>query len=258
MTTTTITNPARTDLASERVRADRTSDSSTHDGVHAAPDSVDRPSRHWALAGVGAGVAGVGAIVSSGLVDAVYDPAIQGDAGAIADKLATQTEAAFVFHTFALVSAVLLVVFAAGLLRRLRHGLAERGVADSLLPTAAFAGLAGTAVVQVIGTSLDTEFLFGLPHQDVLVDSNVVMYGHFIGTVPWCWVLAGLAGLALHLAGRAGAVPRWVGRVGLVLGGLTLLAGISPLQYVAGMVGPVWLLVTALGFALGDKAYRTA
>ncbi|MDN4160068.1 hypothetical protein [Nocardioides abyssi] len=247
--TTTVTHPARTDLPREHSGEGRTPDRSTHDGAPGA-----RPSRHWALAGVGAGLAGIGAILASGIVDAVYDPAIQGDATAIADKLATQTEAAFVFHTLALVSAVLLVVFAAGLLRRLRHRLGG----DSLLPMAAFAGLAGTAVVQVIGTSLDTEFLFGLPHQDVLVDSNVVMYGHFIGTVPWCWVLAGLAGLALHLAGRARAVPRWVGRVGLVLGGLTLLAGISPLQYVAGMIGPVWLLVTALGFALGDKAYRTA
>ncbi|MDN4171441.1 hypothetical protein QWY28_00640 [Nocardioides sp. SOB77] len=251
-TTTTTTRPARTDLRNADRPSSTTHAGTAHDGT--AHDGTARPSRHWALAGIGAGATGVAAIVASGLVDAVYDPRIQGDAAAIADKLATQREAAFVFHTVALLSAVLLVVFAAGLLRRLRH----RVGGDSLLPIVAFAGLAGTAVVQVIGTSLDTEFLFGLPQQDVLVDSNVVMYGHFIGTVPWCWVLAGLAGLALHLAGRAGAVPRWVGRVGLVLGGLTLLAGISPLQYLAGMVGPLWLLVTALGFALGDKAYRSA
>lgn len=243
-TTTTTTHPVRTDLHRGSVPA-----TPDHDGRSGA-----RPTRHWALAGVGAGLAGIGAIVASGLVDAVYDPDLQGDAAAIADRLATQREAAFVFHSLALVSAVLLLVFAAGLLRRLRQGSGS----EALAPIIAFAGLAGTAVVQVIGTSLDTEFLFGLPQQDVLVDSNVVMYGHFIGTVPWCWVLAGLAGLALHAAGRAGAVPRWLGRTGLVLGGLTLLVGISPLQYLAGMVGPVWLLVTALGFALGDKAHRAA
>lgn len=230
-------NPVRSDVSTEVVPVERPTASG---------------SRSWAFAGIGAGVAAVGAIAASGLVDAVYDPAIQGDAPAIADKLATQTGPAFVFHSLALVSAVLLVVFAAGLFRRMRGGLT-----DSLAPMVALAGLAGTAVVQVIGTSLDTEFLFGLPHQDDLVAANVVMYGHWIGTVPWCWVLAGLAGVALHVASRAGSVPRWIGRVGLVLGGLTLLAGISPLQYVAGMIGPLWLLVTAIGFTVGDRAFRT-
>ncbi|WP_435745499.1 hypothetical protein [Nocardioides sp. SYSU DS0663] len=238
-TSITTTHPVRTDLASDPAATPGTR--TAHRG------------RLWAFAGVGAGLAGVGAIITSSLVDAVYDPDIQGDAVAIADKLATQTEAAFVFHTLALVSAVLLVVFAAGLLRRMRST-----DADGLAPHVAFAGLAGTSVVSVIGTSLDTEFLFGLPHQDQLVADNVVMYGHWIGTVPWCWVLAGLAGLALHVAGRSGGVPRWIGRVGLVLGGLTLLAGISPLQYLAGMTGPLWLLVTALGFSVGDKRHRGA
>ena len=82
------------------------------------------------------------------------------------------------------------------------------------------------------------------------------MYNHWIGTIPWLWTLAGLAGVALFAAFRRGGVPRWIGLVGLVLGGLTLLLGVSPLQYMAGMTGPLWLLVTSLGFAFGDKAYR--
>lgn len=233
--TTQITtpSPARTDLR--------------------APAGRRTPSRAWAFAGIGAGLTGVAAIVASGLVDAVYDPDLQGDSPAIADRLAEQTGPAFVFHTVALVCAVLLVVFAAGLFRRLREH--DR---DAAAPLVAFGGLLGTAVVSVIGTSLDTEFLFGLPHQDQLDDSNVVMYGHWIGTVPWCWVLAGLAGLAVYVAARGGSVPRWIGRVGLVLGGLTLLVGISPLQYLAGMVGPLWVLVTSIGFAVGDRAHRHA
>ena len=60
----------------------------------------------------------------------------------------------------------------------------------------------------------------------------------------------------MWVASRAGAAPRWIGRVGLVLGGLTLLLGITPLQYMAGMTGPLWLLVTAIGFTLGDRAFR--
>ena len=42
----------------------------------------------------------------------------------------------------------------------------------------------------------------------------------------------------------------------LVLGGVTRVLGVSPLQYMAGMTGPLWLLVTALGLALGDRARR--
>jgi len=41
-----------------------------------------------------------------------------------------------------------------------------------------------------------------------------------------------------------------------VLGGVTLVLGLSPLQYMAGMTGPIWLLITAIGLALGDRARR--
>ncbi|KQW49493.1 hypothetical protein ASC77_10630 [Nocardioides sp. Root1257] len=211
-----------------------------------------RASRSWALAGVGAGLAGIGTIVTSGMVNAVYDEDLQGDSAGIAAKLADQTTPMFAFHTFALVGAVLLVVFAAGLFRRLHATLGSGAIA----PLVAFGGLLGTAVVSVIGTGLDTEFIMGFVGDQEIDPANAVMYNHWIGTVPWCWVLAGLAGLAVFTASRAKAAPRWIGLVGLVLGGVTLLLGISPLQYMAGMTGPLWLLVTATGFFLGDRAQR--
>lgn len=82
------------------------------------------------------------------------------------------------------------------------------------------------------------------------------MFNHWIGTIPWCWGLLGLSGVALFGAARHGAVPKWIGLVGLVGGGLTLLLGISPLQYMAGMTGPIGLVVIAIGFLAGDKAFR--
>lgn len=210
-------------------------------------------SRRWTLAGVGAGVAGIGTIVTSGMVNAVYDPEVAGDPDAILDKLADQTGAMFAFHLFTMVAAVLLVVFAAGLFRRLRTAMGEA----SIVPLVAFAGLLGTAVVLVLGSGLDTEFIFGLMNEEDAVNpANAALYNHWIGTIPWIWVLAGLSGLALFAAARAAAVPRWIGRVGLVLGGVTLLLGISPLQYMAGMTGPLLVLVVALGFCLGDRAHR--
>jgi hypothetical protein len=84
------------------------------------------------------------------------------------------------------------------------------------------------------------------------------MYNHWIGTIPWLWVLAGLSGLALHVAGRRGVAPRWIGRVGLVLGGLTVLLGVSPLEYMSGVTGALMVLVTAIGFTAGDRQHHNA
>jgi len=233
MTThTSISNPVRSDVTDLPTTA--------------------RTSRAWALAGIGAGAAGIGTIVTSGMVNAVYDEKLQGDTAGIAAKLADQTGPMFAFHTFTMLGAVLMVVFAAGLFRRLRVGLGDAAIA----PLVAFGGLLGTAVVSVIGTGLDTEFIMGFVSDQEIDPANAVMFNHWIGTVPWCWVLAGLAGLALFTAWRAGAVPRWIGLVGFVLGGLTLLLGISPLQYMAGMTGPLMVLVAAAGFFLGDRAHR--
>jgi len=142
-------------------------------------------------------------------------------------------------------------VFAAGLQRRLRARLGN----DHLAPPIAFAGLVGTAVVSVLGTGLDTEFI-AVTDQELINPASAAMFNHWIGTIPWCWVLAGLSAAAVYVAARAGAVPRWIGRTSLVLGGITLVAGVSPLQYLAGMTGPLWLLVVSLGFVVGDKAFR--
>lgn len=152
-----------------------------------------------------------------------------------------------------MVSAVLMIVFAAGLYRRLR----ATAPADSIAPTVATFGLLGTAFVLVMGTGLDTEFLFGAGDEKIVSPDNAAFYNHWVGTIPWCWGLVGLSGIALFVLSRAGGVARWLGLVGLVGGGITLLLGVSPLQYMAGFTGPIGLVVVALGFLVGDKAYRT-
>ncbi|WP_206051746.1 hypothetical protein [Nocardioides ferulae] len=226
----TSTNPVRSDLS--------------------PTPSAPRASRAWAGAGVVAGLAGLATFNLSGMIGGVYDPELGGDAALITDELADQTGLLIAFHTVTMIGAVLSVVFAAGLFRRLRATMGE----TALAPLIAFSGVFGTAVVSVLGAGLDTEFIFALSDDEGLVNpANVTFYNHWIGTIPWLWVLAGLSGLALFVAGRAKAVPRWIGIVGLVLGGITLLWGVSPLQYMAGMTGPVWMLVTALGFSFGDR-----
>jgi hypothetical protein len=110
------------------------------------------------------------------------------------------------------------------------------------------------SVAGLLGSGLDTQFMFGFAEPDLIVPESGAFYSDWVATIPWLWVGAGVTGVALGVAAlRHGAAPRWIGVVGVVLGGLTLLTGISPLQYMAGFVGPVWLVVTALGFALGDR-----
>lgn len=217
------------------------------------PATAGRPgSTRWALAGLVAGITGAGAIASSLAVSAVYDESLDQDAAAIADKLGDFVPQMLAFHVLGMVSAILMIVFAAGLYRRLRAALP----ADSTLPMLGFSGLFGTAIVVVLGTGLDTEFIFAAAEGEIVVDEALVFYNHWIGTIPWIWGLLGLSGIVLFAAARAGAVAKWLGLVGLLGGGLTLLLGISPLQYMAGFTGPVGLIVVSLGFLVGDKAFR--
>ena len=233
--------------------------STTHTTRPATVDVAPRTaapatSRRWAWSGVAAGVAGILSIGASMQVDAVYSPEAGGDPEKIVARLAEQVPAILTFHTATMATVVLLLVFAAGLRRRLADQLPSR----SLLPEVAAAGLALVSVAGLLGSGLTTEFVFGVSDPgDAIVPEAAVVFGHWVGTIPWLWVGAGVAGICVAVAAlRHGATARWVGWVGAVLGGVTLLLGISPLQYMAGMTGPVWLLVTALGLALGDRVTR--
>ncbi|TCO42524.1 hypothetical protein EV646_113146 [Kribbella antiqua] len=221
-----------------------TSTIATTSGARHADAAHPSQGKGWVYAGVGAGVAGIATIVGSSLAGAVYDPKLAGNAAAITEKLADQTVPILVMHTAAMVSAVLLLVFAAGLRRRLVDATPQ----GSLLPPVAASGLMLVSVALLMGSALTTEFVFGVQKPDQLVPETAVFFGHWIGTVPWLWVGAGIAAIALGLAGRKfHAVPPWLAWTSLVLGGLTTLLGVSPLQYMAGMTGPLWLTIAALG-----------
>ncbi|HET6165948.1 MAG TPA: hypothetical protein VFE07_03910 [Marmoricola sp.] len=235
------TNPARSDL---RFAED-----------HPTAPATRSTSRLWALSGLGAGVLGLATIVTSSMVDVVYRDEFKGTTDGVAKALEDKTGVLFAFHSITTIGAILMVVFAAGLFRRLR-----RGAGDSIAPTVAFAGLIGTAVVSVLGAGLDTEIMMALATGDenTVPDSTAALYNNWVGTIPWVWVLAGLAGVAVYATSRLSVVPRWIGRVGLVMGGLAMVLGISPLEYMAGPVAALWLVVTSVGFLVGDKAHRSA
>lgn len=233
-------NPVRSDVLST--------------GDRPTPPGRRSDSRLWALSGLGAGLLGIGTIITSSMVDVVYRDAFKGTTDGVTEALGQKTGLLFAFHSITTLGALLMVVFAAGLLRRLR-----RGAGDSIAPTVAFAGLLGTAVVSVLGAGLDTEVMMPLAAGDpgTVPDSTASLYNNWIGTIPWVWVLAGLAGLAVYTVSRLGVVPRWIGRAGLVMGGLAVLLGVSPLEYMAGPVAALWLVVTSVGFLVGDRAHRS-
>ncbi|HEY7719745.1 MAG TPA: hypothetical protein VH915_13370, partial [Pedococcus sp.] len=77
--------------------------------------------RGWVLAGLGAGVLAIAGVVASGMVGAVYDPDLAGDADAITARLSDQVPQILAFHTATMLSCVLLVLFAVGLHRQLQR-----------------------------------------------------------------------------------------------------------------------------------------
>lgn len=205
--------------------------------------------RGWAFAGIGAGLAGLVSIQASMALGVNWEETA-GDAEAIVEDLSGRIATQLLFHTATLIATVLVVIFAAGLSRRL----AQQAPAGSLLPSVASGGLLLVAAAGLLGSGLDTQFLFGLGDTDLIVPESGAFYADWVATIPWLWVGAGLAGVAVAVAAlRHGAAPRWIGWVSAVLGGLTLLLGMSPLQYMAGFTGPLWLLVVAIGFAAGDR-----
>ena len=234
-TTVTTTNPVRSDVLDSHAEA-----------------GSRRTSRGWAFAGIGAAVAGIVTIALSSSIDVVYRSEFEGTTDGVASALQDKAPVMFAFHSVTAIGAILMLVFAAGLHRRLRDAMP-----DSLVPVVAAGGLVGTAVVSLLGSGLDTEFMMPLAQGDGLVDdSTAAMYNHWVGTIPWLWTLAGLAGVGLYVAARRGVVARWVGLVGLVLGGLTVFLGISPLEYMSGVTGVLMLLVSSIGFAAGDRRFR--
>jgi hypothetical protein len=214
-----------------------------------------RAGRVWAFVGAAAGLAGIVGIQASLQIDAVYNDDYAGDATRIQERLEDFVPQILVLHFAMVLAAVLMLVFAAGLRRRL----ATQAPADSLLPDVAAGGLLLTSVAALMGAGFTTEIVFGLSADDGTLDPEfAAVVGHWVGTVPWLWVGAGVTGVAVAVAAlRHAAAPRWIGWVSAVLGGVTLLFGISPLEYMAGFTGPVLVLLLGLGFAYGDRRART-
>src|SRR5689334_10147500 len=81
--------------------------------------TTSTPGRGWAFAGLAAGLSGIAAIGASLSVSAVYDEENLGNAEKIVASLKDTTGNLVAFHTFTMIATITLVIFAAGLRRRL-------------------------------------------------------------------------------------------------------------------------------------------
>lgn len=216
------------------------------------PTSRPRPRpRLWAFAGVAAAIGSIASVSLSMMLSPTYVRRSTITPEILNEGYLGKQPILIAFHVVTVAAAFLLVVFGAGLQRRL-----HLAAPDALAPLVAFAGLVLVAASQLLGTGLDTEFLFGVGDAAINLPSDIGFYAHWIATIPWLWAGGGVAALAVGVASRGGAAPRWIGVAGFVLGGLTVLIALSPLQYMAALPGTIWLLITAAGFAVGDRRFR--
>ncbi|MDF1486985.1 hypothetical protein [Tessaracoccus caeni] len=219
--------------------------------AEAAPtaDAPTRSPRLWAWAGVAAGALGIATIQAS-MAGSVNWETTAGDAEKMMADAATKQITYIVFHVLASLTLLLLPVFGAGLERRL----AARGPSGTLHGQVALAGTLLTACALLLGSGLDTQFALGLSDPSFYVPESAAFYTDWVATIPWVWLGMGLPALAVSAASlRHGTAPRWIGVLSLVFGLLIIVSGASPLQYLAGFIGPVWVLLASLGFALGDR-----
>lgn len=205
--------------------------------------------RAWAWTGIAAGLLGMATIQASMMASVDWE-LTAGDPEAMLADAAGKQGVYLAFHLLAGLTLLLLPIFGAGLKRRLDQG----SPAGSLHGQVALAGVVLTSAAMLLGSGLDTQFALGLSDPAAYVPESVAFYTDWVATIPWLWLTAGLSALAVAAAAlRGGAVPKWLGIVSLVLGLLIVLAGISPFQYLAGFLGPVWVLIVSIGFAVGDR-----
>ncbi|WP_448389690.1 hypothetical protein [Microbacterium aurum] len=217
--------------------------------VNSSTVPVSTASRRWAATGVASAIGSLASVFLSMSLSPEYIPGSVITSEAIDAGLMAERPSMIAFHIVTLASAGLLMVFAAGLHRRLTSALPSA----SLVPLIAFSGLLLVVAAQMLGTGLDTEFLFGIGDSAINLPSDIGFYSHWIATIPWLWFGGGVAALAVGAARRHGGVSGWLGITSTILGALTLLLAIAPLQYMAAGPGALWLLIAAIGFSAESR-----
>ena len=203
-------------------------------------------SSKWAWSGVGAGVCGLVVFLVSPMI-ADHPDSAMADNDVLVTYLTDAAPIVWATQVLTVLAAVLLVVFAAGLSRRL----AEQEPMGSLVPQVASAGVLLTAGLSLVGGGICTELFWHLIQDEGKVDPDTIAATLAIfNTMPWVWAAIGIsAGATAVAALRHGSLPRWIGVVSVVMTALVVLTQAVPLQYMALLPGALWLIIVGIGFA---------
>jgi hypothetical protein len=144
------------------------------------------------------------------------------------------------FQTAGVGLAILLVIFALGLRRRL----AGQEPAGSLVPDLAGLGLILMAIMTLVGTGISTEMFHALRNADDVDPDTISAQLAIYNTMAWVWAGGLLTTGAMAVAGlRHGSVSRRFGRFALVITVLTALTQVLPFQYLAVLPMAIFLIV---------------
>jgi Domain of unknown function (DUF4386) len=142
--------------------------------------------------------------------------------------------------------AALLLVFFAGILRRVLR--AAEGVGGTL-SAVAFAG----AIIMATGAAIDASISFALADRAEDIDPVAVQALQALWDNDFFPIALGssvlLLGAGLSIV-RHGALPRWLGWVGIVLA----VIGMTPIGFVGFLGGALWVLVVSVLLTLRMRA----
>lgn len=226
MTTTTITEPAAT---------------------FGRPTTV--AGRGWALSGIAAGVLGVATFFMTGALfvdeDALADNAV------IAAELTDKAAWVWAYQVIAVTTALLLVVFATGVYRRL----SQQAPAQSTAPMLAVGGLWLVSAMTLVGSGISTEMFHGLRQDtDALDPDTLAAQLAIFNTMGWVWIGAILTtGAIAHVGLRHGSVSRSLAIGSVVASVLMALTNVTPFQYMAMPIAALWLIAAGVSFVREER-----
>jgi hypothetical protein len=204
----------------------------------------------WAWSGIVAGLAGIGGAVATAGLE-VGDPEAGRDAARVVELSAGKGPVIAVISASFVVAAFAAVVFGAGLRRRLA---AEGG--SGVAPDLALAGLVLVAALCLVGSAPATDVAANLGAASSLDPDAVVANSSSLFTTTWVWAGTALSAAAVALGGLGGsrAVPRWLATASAMFAVLIATVAILPLQYLAVLLGALWLLLAGVGMLTARRA----
>ena len=218
--------------------------------VHVAASAPARKRRGWAYAGL---LGGIGSFVFFLGPASMLSPSTDSysDNAKVLAELEGKAGWVWAFQTLGVALAMLLVIFALGLRRRL----AGQEPAGSLIPDLAGLGLILMAIMTLVGTGISTEMFHALRHTDEVDPDTVSSHLAIYNTLAWVWAGGILTTGAMAVAGlRHGSVSRRFGRFAAVMTVLVGLTQVLPFQYLAVLPMAIFLIVCGISMVRTESA----